>query len=127
MKRIFIAIFIIIFSMPAYAAWDEATVETLTQKIRECVPDWNVRKTLEFLKEKESTIAGDARYPFGVFPDCGVFIQIMGDTILVDGKDITGNLGNKNTGSSCFRVGKSGLKKTGSSLKYRRISLVDAV
>lgn len=83
----------LIFLMSAFlfAELSDEKIKIITQRIQEECNSWTQEETLEFISTpgpKDLVFGGDK----GV-----VQLKKMGDTILLNGKDITGNLGSKTT------------------------------
>ncbi len=77
------------------ASWTQEEIETITSEIQKKLPSWKTEETVEILKESESR---GGQYIDARQTDEGrISIKIMGKTVLLDGKDITGNLGSKIT------------------------------
>jgi hypothetical protein len=93
-SRSFFVLALIAFSSSAFADADPRLVQRLTEEISSYDKKWTDKESREMLIEADhighlteviSTDKGIAR------------IEIMGSTILINGKDITGNLGSKTT------------------------------
>jgi len=97
LKKICVLIFLLLcFPTLLKASWTQEEIETITSEIQKKLPFWKIEETVEILKISESR--------GGKFIDSRqneegkkIIIEIMGKTILLDGKDITGNLGSKIT------------------------------
>jgi len=72
----------------------EEKIASITEAIQESLPSWTLSKTRSLLEQsKFSGVVVESH-----FTDQGVTsIEVHGETILLNGKDITGNLGNKTT------------------------------
>lgn len=79
------------FSSMAYAALTDLQKSTITRMLKTKIPDWSEEKTNDMLNQAKN--AGDFTAVYGG----GTKIKIMGDTVFIDGKDVTGTLGSKNT------------------------------
>lgn len=91
--------------MSAQAAWSREKTEQVTDYLRQYRKDWTSANTDDFLTGKGQTVnMGGAAQDGGtttltIRTDDGRAISLVatGQSLLVDGKDVTGNLGNKTT------------------------------
>lgn len=79
----------------ATAEWTQQQVQDLTTEFRKYKQNWTIQQTEDLLKKSKN----DGTLQTGIRADNGNFvgIEIKGHTVLLDGKDITGNLGSKTT------------------------------
>ena len=69
-------------------------IAKLTQAIQQQVPSWSQGQTVKLLEEASR----GGQSSILISSDTGaVRIEVIGDTVLLNGKDITGNLGSKTT------------------------------
>jgi hypothetical protein len=97
LKKICVFIFLLLcFPTLLKASWTQEEIETITSEIQKKLPFWKIEETVEILKTSESR---GGKFIDSRQNDEGkkIIIEIMGKTILLDGKDITGNLGSKIT------------------------------
>jgi hypothetical protein len=88
--QVFLLVWILAFS--ASAAWMKSLVERLTSEIQRTHPGWTIDDSLELLNR--STSAG--LFTETLVGDMGrTHVQIVNETVLVNGKDISGNLGSR--------------------------------
>ncbi|MBN1694661.1 hypothetical protein JW879_04565 [candidate division WOR-3 bacterium] len=95
MKKTYVFIFLLL-CFPTFlrAEWTQEEIETITSEIRKKLPSWKIEATAEILKESE----GSGEHIEKIKTNEGeISIKIMGKTVLLDGKDISGNLGSKIT------------------------------
>ena len=109
----------LIFLMSAFlfAELSDEQIEIITQKIQKEDSTWTKEETLELLKSGDQTIAMNTK------DNRVVRIHVMGDTILLNGKDITGNLGSKITygdKSPIIETGDNNLVTTGDNSPIRQ-------
>ena len=77
-----------------HAEWTEERIKFITESIQQSYGDWTIQDTRNMMEEAKH--AGDLLKP--IFTDKGITrIEVKGDTVLLNGKDITGNLGSKTT------------------------------
>jgi len=90
----------------AQAAWSKEKTEQATEYLRQYRKDWSINDTLAFLSggaNNSVNIGGDSKEGGTTYltikADDGRLISLMatGQSLLVDGKDVTGNLGSKTT------------------------------
>ena len=95
MKRIiYIFVLILTISPSVYAEWTEEKIIHLTEEIEKTGISWSIQQTEEMLRAARN--AGD--YSSAMMTDKGmVRIKIIGETVLLNGRDISGNLGSKVT------------------------------
>ena len=85
---IFLSLFV---CAPMVYSWEQEELNNLTVELKKYDNTWDYWKTIALLTE-----AGHARNYMGSIGNVGMTI-FDGKTIIVNGKDITGNLGNKTT------------------------------
>lgn len=111
--------------------WSEENKKNLTTILQQYMPEWNENKTEKMLRDSESS----GEYSSVFMTNKGkLAIKIMGNTILVNGKDITGNLGSeithgnfspiiKNVNDSSIAIGNNNVINANYQVLYN--SLVD--
>jgi hypothetical protein len=73
----------------------EEKIKKITQELQKELPNWTENDTTNLLQEAKS---GEISRTIMTDPDKGATsIKVIGETILLNGKDITGNLGSKTT------------------------------
>lgn len=79
----------------AAAEWTQQQVQDLTTEFRKYKQNWTIQQTEDILKKSKNV----GTFQTGIRADNGnlVGIEIKGNTVLLNGKDITGNLGSKTT------------------------------
>jgi hypothetical protein len=93
-KRIFFIFLALCFPNLLEAEWTQEIVEAATLEIQKTSPSWTIEETIAILKEYE----GPEPSIQTIGRKEGKFnITLNGETILINGKDITGNLGSKIT------------------------------
>lgn len=95
MNRIAILFFVIaLLSTNVRANWSQENINQITKEIQKNIPDWTAEKSIDILNKSESF----GHYTKAIPTDKGIIrIEIVGETILINGKDISGNLGSKIT------------------------------
>lgn len=94
--KLFYYMLVITLAFPIFAnaEWTEGKITVITERIQEKYPQWTTKNTIDMLEK--ASHAGQYLSP--IRTDKGMIrIMVMGDTVLLDGKDITGNLGSKTT------------------------------
>ena len=96
MKKIIPFLFLILFCIPvAKAEWNQEKIKGLTKEIQKEIKEWTIEDTKLMLREAK--FASD--YNFARFSN-GKMVSIKvigGETVLLNGKDISGHLGSKIT------------------------------
>lgn len=89
-KILLVLMLIVVVAGVAYASWEESELRSVTEEFKKHDSTWDYWKTIAML----TSASHSSHYLGGVG---GVGVSIQGKTILLDGKDITGHLGNKTT------------------------------
>jgi len=95
MKKIALSpLLILLLVLLVSANWTQEEMNQITNEIQKSIDSWTIEDTAQMLHEAQSS----GEYLQTVLTDKGmVSIKIMGETILLNGKDISGNLGSKIT------------------------------
>ncbi len=95
MKKIVLILMLFLsIAFVAHAEWTEDKIISITNEIQKTGIKWTKQQTEELLRQARFT--GD--FTEVIMTDKGVLrIKIMGETFLLNGKDISGNLGSKIT------------------------------
>lgn len=94
-----IVVFILTFiAIDSNAEPNNELVLKITEVMKAKIPSWSEKDTLKYLSVAKNS--GDYQAVFSIENGKMVRLKIMGDTVLIDGKDISGNLGNKTTHGS---------------------------
>lgn len=96
-RIVMVGIFVIYLLGGTSMSYDNILCERLTAEMGKYLDDWTEQKSILLLKEAE--MSDELTKPFGVFPTNIVSVKTIGrgKVILINGKDISGNLGSKIT------------------------------
>ena len=97
-KFIKITVFIVLFSFPLFseAQPTEQKIETITRELQKYKSSWTIQETTKLLRDAQN-VAMDIHV---LTDDTGKIRKLTvlgGETVMIDGKDISGNLGSKTT------------------------------
>lgn len=96
MHKLIIATLILLFPIIVIAEgnWTEEKIASVTEAIQAAMPSWTTQQTRDLLEASKFSGANTQT----ILTDNGVTkLEVHGETILLNGKDITGNLGSKIT------------------------------
>lgn len=94
-KKVIAVLVTAMFCLPVLASgeWRGDTVNNVTVYMQTCFKAWTEQDSLKMLEE--STHSGE--YSTMVVGEKTCRVKIVGETVLINGKDISGNLGSKTT------------------------------
>lgn len=91
---VLIILLILLVPFSVKAEWTDDKVSAITESIQKKYSSWTSKDTKDMLER--ASHAGHSYNP--IITDKGMIrIEIIGETVLLDGKDISGNLGSKTT------------------------------